>query len=574
MEKKNNFMQLLMYSIKEKRNWALLSMVIILVTTLMIPYILRADEEIFIMFGIIELFILVLINCLVDNNFLHNEYKLAYYRSKPVTLRKQIIINIITNTLFTAFLLVLIIFSVVFHGTDYEILDIFKTLIPWLAAGILLASLSSILSGNTLMAGAMTIFNFCLPLIFFLVTMFIFSILENVVIGFNLNVLSDYFYNNIYRLDYLYFVIYSDKSIDFIYVLLLAVILIFISLLLHWCIKRRKNENTGFIVFDGYKYFVAVLSSLIIPAFFSVSTSQYISILSRIVISFSLAVLTYYIIIAFIEKSFRISKLSIKVFAVSMVLFSALTGGTVLVANQYKNMVPDPEDVKIAYIGNNSWAVNEVTRFLEDPSRNENMTLNELTRNYGIITFEEIENIESITELHREILNNQEIQGGDYYSSRCIIAYWMEDGSVLNRYYVLKANDSQEDSRAVEIKNEIAHKIINSSEYKRQKYYYLYDEEYYKGRSLYAKLGNNHNILEAFESVNLNDLRDILIIDLDDYIEENKDAFLELTTWYYDKYRGREGYYLEIYEKVSDKDSNYLDELFIDNFTNTLNYFK
>ena len=204
MEKKNNFMPMLLYSIKEKRNWVLLSTVIIFLTTLVIPYILRADEETFIMFGIVELFILVFINCLVDNSFLHNESKLAYYRSKPVPLRNQIIINIATNAVFMVYLLVLIVLSVVFQGLNPEILEVFKMLIPWLLAIILLSSLSSILSGNTLMAGAMTIFNFCLPLIILLVTMFVFTILENIVIGFSADVLNDYFIDNVYRLDYLY----------------------------------------------------------------------------------------------------------------------------------------------------------------------------------------------------------------------------------------------------------------------------------------------------------------------------------------------------------------------------------
>jgi hypothetical protein len=182
MEKKNNFMPLLIYSIKEKKNWVLLSTVIIFLTTLVIPYILRADNEFFIMFGIFELFVLILINCLVDNSFLHNESKLTYYMSKPVPLSRQIMINIVANTVFTVYLLVLIIVSVLIQDVDNEILRVFKMLIPWLSAIILLSSLSSVLSGNTLMAGAITIFNFCLPLIILLVTMFIFTILENVVV--------------------------------------------------------------------------------------------------------------------------------------------------------------------------------------------------------------------------------------------------------------------------------------------------------------------------------------------------------------------------------------------------------
>jgi len=242
MEKKNNFMPLLIYSIKEKKNWVLLSTVIIFLTTLVIPYILRADNEFFIMFGIFELFVLILINCLVDNSFLHNESKLTYYMSKPVPLSRQIMINIVANTVFTVYLLVLIIVSVLIQDVDNEILRVFKMLIPWLSAIILLSSLSSVLSGNTLMAGAITIFNFCLPLIILLVTMFIFTILENVVIGFSADVLNDYFTKNIYKLDYLYFTRYVDTSIDLVYILLLPIILIFIGLLLIRFIKRRKMK--------------------------------------------------------------------------------------------------------------------------------------------------------------------------------------------------------------------------------------------------------------------------------------------------------------------------------------------
>lgn len=138
--------------------------------------------------------------------------------------------------------MVLIIVSVLIQDVDNEILRVFKMLIPWLSAIILLSSLSSVLSGNTLMAGAMTIFNFCLPLIILLVTMFIFTILENVVIGFSADVLNDYFTKNIYKLDYLYFTRYVDTSIDLVYILLLPIILIFIGLLLIRFIKRRKMK--------------------------------------------------------------------------------------------------------------------------------------------------------------------------------------------------------------------------------------------------------------------------------------------------------------------------------------------
>jgi hypothetical protein len=579
MEKKNNFMPLLIFSIKEKKNWVLLSTVIIFLTTLLIPYILRADEEFFIMFGIVELFILVLINCLVDNSFLHNESKLTYYMSKPITLRRQIIINIVTNTIFTVYLLALIVISVAFQGVDYEILEVFKMLIPWLSVIILLASLSSILSGNTLMAGAMTIFNFCLPLVILLVTMFIFSILENVVIGFSADVLNDYFINNIYRLDYLYFTRYVDsKSIDLAYLLLLPIILICISLLINRFIKRRKNENTGFIVFNGYKYFVAVLACLIIPASFSISFSRNTGIGSRLVISVLLAILSYYIIIAFIEKSFRISKSSIKVFAVSMVLFTVVTGSTILVASRYENMVPDPEDVQMAYVGNQVWSVNSATDFLDGRSH-ENISFSEWKRSRSMIIYEEIDSIESITELHKEVLEDQTYYSNpDYNWMRSfVIAYWMKDGSTIIRDYKLTADEGLRPEHKQ--KNETANKLLISNEYKKQKFYYLYDETYYSGRNLFVKLNNLKDYSTIIEDIDLNDLRDVLKKDLDNLRIDNA-AFAELFM-NYGRYSYKEatlkeqGYFLEIYEKLSDEDMNYLDELYLnENFINTLEYLK
>ena len=232
--------------------------------------------------------------------------------------------------------------------------------------------------------------------------MFIFSILENIVRGFSADVLIDYFINNVYKLDYLYFTRYTDGSIDLAYMLLLPAVLILISWLLNRFIKRRKNENTGFIVFDGFKYFVAVLACLIIPASFSISVGKYTTMINRIVISALLAVLSYYIIIAFIEKSFRISRSSIKVIIAGMALFTAITGGTVAVAGRYENTVPLPEDVKMAYVGNSVWSANSVTDYLEGRS-DETSSFSEWKRNRSIVVYEEIDNIKLITDLHKEI---------------------------------------------------------------------------------------------------------------------------------------------------------------------------
>ncbi|MBP7279844.1 MAG: hypothetical protein KBA11_10570, partial [Sedimentibacter sp.] len=103
-------------------------------------------------------------------------------------------------------------------------------------------------------------------------------------------------------------------------------------------------------------------------------------------------------------------------------------------------------------------------------------------------------------------------------------------------------------------------------------------EEYYSGRSLYAKLINLDNYSAAVEDIDLDNLREVLKKDLVNMHFE-KAAFAELLMNYF--MHGKEtavkeqGYALEIYEKLSDEDINYLDEIYLnDIFKNTLEYLK
>jgi len=588
-QNKNNnkhFMPLLINSLKGKRNWFLLSTVIIFLTTLLIPYILRADEEFFILFGIVETFIIVFLNCLVDNSFLHNDSRLTYYKSKPVSLKEQIIINIVTNYIFAAFLLILIALSVAFQGLDFKVLESFKSIIPWLAAGILLASLSSILCGNTLMAGAMTIFNFALPAIFYLIIEFVFKILENAVVGFSANVLMDYFVNTFYKLDYIYFFRYSNNStdIDIVYILLLGCILLGITLLTFKCLKKRKNENTGsFIVFDGYKYFVSVLASMIVPAAFSVMSYRN-SIGSKITVSFIMAILTYYIIIAVIEKSFKISKLSVKIFVVSIAAFIAVTGGTVAFANQYKSVVPNAEDVKMAYVGNNSFVFNVVDIDIKNINPDEIESGEDflsLPKNNGIIIFKEKQSIENIIRLHKELLAEQNYSLDYYYSGNMVICYWMKDGSIIVRDYSLNGTDDMSGNNK---KDEIAADILNSVEMKERKYYYLYNEKYYMNNysNIYAYVGYEGSDRIITENINVDEIRPYIIKDLDNQYYNVANAFQALTSYNYDvpkdKENGRSNYYIQIVERNNDKDESSDDYIGLINlnedFPNTLEYLK
>jgi hypothetical protein len=471
--------------------------------------------------------------------------------------------------------------SVFFQGLDREILESFKLIIPWLLAGIFLASLSSILAGNTIMAGAMTIFNFCLPLIINLIILFIFTILENAVIGFSANTLMDYFTKTIYKLDYIYFTRYADyRSIDAGYFVILAVILIFISLLINKFIKRRKNENTGnFMAFDGYKYFVSVLACLIIPASFSImSYSNNMS--SKIIVSLIMAVLAYYILIAFMEKSFRISMLSVKVFIVSMAIFSAITGGTVIFANQYKNVVPEAKDVKMAYVGTNSYIFDDFqwseSTSVKEIDSYENWV--EWQKNNELVFFQEKENIENITDLHREILNNQSYMFEEdyyyYYNRSLVIAYLMNDGKIIIRDYSLKQiEDTSEHNKN---KDETANKLINSQEMKKRKYFYLYDEAYYNRADLICYVSSTVNDTVIVNNINIEEIRPYLIKDLDNIYAEFKNPFNLLLSYNYDFQQDKvvsiNEYYIA-FEEISNNDRNRQYEIYLnDNFENTLEY--
>lgn len=575
--KSNNFMKLLINSLKNKKNWFLISTVIIFVTTLLIPYILKSTEEFFIAFGIVEIFIIVFLNCLIDNSFLHSDSKLAYYKSKPISFGKQISISIVSNIIFTVFLIILLSLSMLFHDASYEFVQSFKFLIPWLVVGVFLAALSSILTGNTIMAGIMTIFNFSLPALFYLIIMFVFTILEDIVVGFSANVLMDTLTNTFYKLEYIYFYEYIDKSIDFIYVLLFGIILIILSVSINICIKRRKNENTGdFIVFDGFKYFVSVLASIIIPATFSMLLNEE-GVASKIIVSLMLSILTYYIIIAILEKSFRISKFSIKLFVCCMAIFIALTGGTILFANQFKNDIPNPEDVKMAYVGNDTWVFNNYINSRSGYETEEYEDFIKWARENNITIFTDKESIKYVTDLHSEMLIDQNYNVENYYINNIIISYWMNDGSVIIRDYKFKRNENDTyigNNR----KNDIANKIINTKELKEKRYYYLYDESYYNGKNIYynVRSSNNDNII--INNLNIDNLRVNLIKDIDKKFLESDNAF-EYLFFHGDFYpylkdeKGTKNYYIEIIEKSTSVEDKTIDEILInEDFQNTMEF--
>ncbi len=97
---------------------------------------------------------------------------------------------------------------------------------------------------------------------------------------------------------------------------------------------------------------------------------------------------------------------------------------------------------------------------------------------------------------------------------------------------------------------------------------------------MYANIKRLNDYNTIYDNVKLNDLRNVLRQDIDNLLVENDMAFIELLMNYNaqnDKeiMMNEQGYLLEIFEKISDADENYLGEIYLNkDFVNTLQYLK
>ncbi|MFW5800256.1 MAG: hypothetical protein ACOCV8_05525, partial [Spirochaetota bacterium] len=330
MEKKNlfpnNFKTVLLDSIYGKKNWFLISFAILIITVLIMPLLLiNKIQEGNIVVGMVEIFILVFINCIIDFSYLHDNRKLGYYLSKPMTSIQRVNLIIITNIIFTAVLIgVLAVINLV-AGVD--VYDMYIITIPWLITGIFTAAFSSILTGNSIAAAIATVVNFTLPLSFLAVLNYLFTIIEDIALGFNANILFNSFVENYYKVDVLYFAKYFDKGINSAYFFQLLVLMIVLYLIGYKLLKRRKNERTTeLVVYDGYKYFISLFLATLVPIGFSLAlrTESFIGKMATFVL---LSALGYYIINAILEKSFSPSLKGLKMYIIYIVAFALFIGG-------------------------------------------------------------------------------------------------------------------------------------------------------------------------------------------------------------------------------------------------------
>ena len=473
--KNNNYYNLIFYRIKEMKSWLVLSLAIMIITLFIMPIVLGGTiNEGIIILGFFEIATLIFIKSLIDLNYYHENKKITYYASKPISAFQQVNSIILSQLIYLGILLgVILAIAAIGDVNTLAIKDMLIVGVPWLLIGTFLTVLSSVITGNTFVAAITTLVNFTLPLSLLGIIYFCFDVVGNVVYGFNHRILFNMFIESIYRLDIIYFVGYvRNFSLD--YFLVLAIILSIIYGITMYSVKKRKNERSGeFLVFDGYKSGITLLLACIVPVIFSSGFGlfRYIydynySIVSQIISFVILSGLAYYLMYAILEKSFKINKKAIKIFTVFLASFFVFIGSTKIVATSFISKVPNADEISAVYLGNQDYLwVDEYKKMVNIYNAN----LEDFEKADEAILYTDKENIENVINLHREIIKNSDY----HFNHNVVIAYFYKNGDVLYRNYYLNEKEKYDGG-----KDEFLNNIGKSNEYKNKRLPFVYDENY------------------------------------------------------------------------------------------------
>jgi hypothetical protein len=500
----NNTKSLVYNDLKEKKNWFLVSFAIIFITVIVMPFVMgRPMSEGFVVMGIAEVFCLVFINCMIDFSYLHDSRKLAYHLSKPITDMQKINVTIISNLIFTAVLMIILAITGYFVETQYmNLSNFFIITIPWLITGIFTAALSSILTGNTIAAGLATVVNFTLPLSFLAIINYFFQITQDIAVGFNSRILFNNFIDNIYRIDILYFVKYADNKFDWTYFLVLAVVLSVLYLLVVKMSKRRKHERSGdFVVSKGYKSLISLLIASLVPiAFYQIIYDA--DFTAKIISFVILSALAYYLINAVLEKSFKISSYSVKLFIGFMVFFMLFIVAADIGTGKFESKVPQASEISSVYVGQGSYVWLEATGEGKDIyAASEEF----MKKSNNVALYSDPENIRDIINLHKELIKNQDY----YYATNFNIVYYYKNGEKLYRYYSLNENVDYNNEKDKYILN-----IINTEEFKVNKLPFVYDDQYFSSLNI-SSINVRHESVNSYNEYKGLDYIDVELNDID-----------------------------------------------------------
>lgn len=513
---------LLTHALKEKRNWAILTAVILLITVVVVPLLMDSEiEEGHIVVGIFEVFLIVFMNTLIDFNYLHDTRKFAYYASKPILEKKRIDIIYLANTMFAAMFLIILWFIANYNQLDLRELFIIPS--AWMLIIIILTGLSSLLSGNTIVAAIATWFNFAMPVFILGVIYFIVDIVSDLAVGINTYYIMDYFVDNIYRLDIIYLFDYVNEGSWLGYFITLSVIVSLLYLLVQWVIKIRHNERIGaFLIFDGYKFYVALLLSTLVTYLFTLMLSDN-DFIAKILSFIILGSITYYVALVILEKTFKHKAFVYKLLAIFLVIFVLGVSIAGFAVKSAEANIPETQEIKGIIISQ--------SEFVYIDEKEQSVRLSELEwyqrDNPQIMLFTSTEAINVLRDLHAAFVENNR------YSERVSfnMVYFLEDGSKINRYFETRYDNDVINNNL----NTISKRYGELDEYRRAALPMLYAVE---PEGVTLEIYQNVNSSFVLTADQYQELANALISDIEKVKAENDTHLLALrnTNQYFDYY--------------------------------------
>ena len=479
---------LIIHSLKSKKNWFLLNITICIVVAIVLPVLFKSAYEFFAVSSLFIASVIILISTFSDLVFLHDDRKISYYLSKPIGLTKKLNISLVSNIIFctvtfvVTFIIAICAGSVLSELSYTRFFDNYLSYVyvmyAWLMVLIFVITLSSELTGSTIISALVSVFNFALPLIFYFVIYYIFYILDFVILGIDAGIMSQIFLEKILPLEEIYFLDYVNGNIDVFYFVRLIAFCMVIYIITLLLAKIRKNEKTGeAIVHSGFKYFMSLFASLIAPMLVTlvmVDSNLYTLVIVLVILS----TLSYYILISAFNKTFRISVQALKIYIPFIIVIIITIFSTAFILNEKGAYIPDESDVKAVCIGNG-------TSYLKDAQMLQRTSYNwgslieadydEVKDNDSLIILHEKENIKRVIELQQMLLSDEEPK--DSYSEIFII-YYLNNGDKVVRTYLLPADYkdvlSQRDISIIKKIMEIA----RTEEFINVRYKVLVDEYY------------------------------------------------------------------------------------------------
>ena len=436
---------LIIHSLKSKKNWFLLNIAICIVVAIVLPILFKSAYEFFAVSALFIASVIILISTFSDLIFLHDDIKISYYLSKPMSLTKKINVALISNIIFCTitFLLTFLIASAsgsILSNMKYMVfvdrsLSYIHVMYAWVMLFIFIITLSSELTGNTTVSVLVSLFNFMLPLILFFIISYIFYILDSVIIGFSTDIMSQIILENILPLDKIYFINYgANSNIDiFFFVRLIGYCAVIYSITILFA-KNRKNEKTGdFIVNSGYKYFMSLFASLIAPMLITMIMTGS-NLLTLVVVLVILSMLSYYILISVFNKTFKISIQALKVYIPFIVIIIISIFTTSYILNEKAAYIPDESEVKAVYIGY-GMSYLEDAKLLEQTSYEWESLLSakyeDVKDNDSLVILHEKETIKKVVELQQLLMS----EGQTHSYSQINIIYYLNNGKKVVRTY-------------------------------------------------------------------------------------------------------------------------------------------